>query len=147
MSAFLVSKDTLRRAVLGFATVVPHYNNRATRNGQSHVLDIDTLNLIARDFYALNVRAVNGRYNENEDTTLPRDIFQKNELHYAPNFLDCFHRKEVVNQLKSLECLSYQCAENATFSDPLYGLISGAIGGMASYIVKSLDDYKDAAWG
>lgn len=150
MSAFVVSDDTLRRAVIGFATVVRQYGERFTAtgaSGQSHVLDVDTLNQIARDFYALNVRAVNGRYNEDSDTTLPGDIFQKHELLYAPFFLDCFQRRGVIAQLKSLECLSYQCAEDATINDPLYAVIQEAQGKLALYIVKGMEEYKDAAWG
>lgn len=156
MSAFIVSDQTINNLANTF-NFIAEYDQSCGRtpyevrrliqdlkiqNGGSYptgVIFIDenqaneSAKKIAQALYDLNVRAVNYRYNKNDDTEFT-----------------AFKNKMPINNkfqlLKSLHCLIYQCSEGNIPNDPLYKRLETISSCIAIDIVKNLPEYDAAAW-
>lgn len=126
MSAFVVETQTIDRivsyllatydTVLGVRTDEPGAGDR-----------------IGRELLALNVAAVNCRYDEHEPVP---------EYRYTP-------RRAVgrVRAYKSIQCLLYQCSEGEEFAaDPAYVALEAAADRLAHAIVCDLPEYERSDW-
>lgn len=128
--------------------------------GYSIPLELNqALNLITRSgnqrkifnaLYALNVKAVNGRYNEETSTAaeMPKD----HKIVYLPKKYDCKNSIDIIEPwhyqlLKKLQCFIYQCTEDATIKDPLYKGLKDLEKEIVFYIAMNNVNYSRAMWG
>jgi len=100
--------------------------------------------------YSLNVKAVNGRYNE--DNSEAADMPKLDHVIYTPKKWDCKNSIDIIEPwhyqlLKKLQCFIYQCSEDATASDPLYKGLKELEKAIVFYIVQNNSDYSSALWG
>jgi hypothetical protein len=108
-----------------------------TMNWCLHALDTsnapcDELDCLGRDLYALNQRAVEARYGE-------EDPF--------PEFRITPCKPSKIQQLKSLHCLRYQCSEgDIPETSLLYARIEKRIHELESEIIHDLPEYDAAIW-
>ena len=104
--------------------------------------------IIFNALYSLNVRAVNGRYNDNEPE----------EIEKPKNYPTLYHPRDYKNGhdlikpwhyklFKTLQCFIYQCCEDATINDPLYKALERLEHVIAFYIVQNQEEYTKAPWG
>lgn len=100
--------------------------------------------------YALNVRAVNGRYNDNEPdaTEMPKTrptLYHPAEWNAASSiyFIEPWH----YQLLKTLQCFIYQCTEDATINDPLYKALKDLEHTIIYFIATNSPEYSAAVWG
>ena len=98
--------------------------------------------------YSLNVRAVNGRYNNNEQETIEKPtqypvIYHPKDYGNGHDIIRPWH----YQLLKTLQCFIYQCCEDATINDPLYKALEELEKTIAFYIVQNQDAYYNAQWG
>jgi len=137
MSAFVVSDSTINAAVSWIddqrgsfsfisGTLLPGYDIKH---------DPEALGRLAADMFALNVDAVNARYNGGADPPLD---FKYAKDYSAPN---------AVRAFKLLECWRYQCSEGDVPETPLYQLMDRIIGEIACEIVHATEAYDRAPWG
>ena len=89
---------------------------------------------IAKALYALNVGAVNCRYNETDTT----------EYTGFKNVLPCNSKHQTY---KTLRCLLYQCSEGDTPEKPLFKQLESISDALAHDIVSSSKEFDQAAWG
>ena len=98
--------------------------------------------------YSLNVKAVNGRYNDNEPETIEKPtqyptLYHPRDYANGHDIIKPWHYK----LLKTLQCFIYQCCEDATINEPLYKALEELEKTIAFYIVQNQDDYVNAPWG
>ena len=98
--------------------------------------------------YSLNVRAVNGRYSDNE----PEEIEKPKQYPTLYHPQDWQNGHAIIKPwhyqlLKSLQCFIYQCCEDATKKDPLYLALEKLENTIVFYIVQNQEDYTRATWG
>lgn len=108
---------------------------RMSGEWRSHDLDsahgVDTL---GQALFDLNQAAVNGRYRLTDEA--PRFKFQ-----YFRHVID------KVEALKALQCLCYQCHEDATVDSPLLAELNTCKNALAFEIIRKLPGYDAAPWG
>lgn len=90
---------------------------------------------LAANLYAMNARAVNQRYND-DNTEDYGDSFRSASLY--PN--DVYFYKQLANFL-------YQCSEGSVPNEPLYKVLEMVCHRLADEIVSKLHEYKEAPWG
>lgn len=90
---------------------------------------------IYRALYIMNLRAYNGRYNDNV----------KEFAKYAPAPAPAPF--EMVAFFKSVQCYLYQCAEDPVYQSDLYNAIEDLKNRIATSIVCRLPGYEEADWG
>lgn len=100
--------------------------------------------------YALNVKAVNGRYNDNtpDTTEMPKEY--KTIFHVkAWDGKNSTYKIEPWHYqlLKRLQCFIYQCTEDATINDPLYKALKDLEHTIIYFIVTNSPEYSAAIWG
>lgn len=141
MSAFVVSEETMTRAVRGLLAL--HYGHPITAEiGRIKTDSRDAGSLIGRALFALNAEAVAQRYDEepDEDTAdLSRNFVYLARL--VPQTI-----AQLVDSFKALQCLAYQCREGHCDKTPLYSELQQAIAALAVVIVGKLPNYSTAAW-
>lgn len=87
---------------------------------------------IYRKLFIMNLRAYNGRYNDNV----------KEFAKYAPSLPP----SDLLQLYKYMECYLYQCAEAPVYDTPLYNVIENLAGRLAKTIIRSLPQYEDKEW-
>jgi hypothetical protein len=139
MSAFIVSKECMDRAVAGLVSL-------QTRE----LAGVDVLGApdrqlaltdIGRKLFAMNVRAVNGRYPNHSPQSTPDYAYQgpTHATEHVPADV-------LVLRYKALQCLVYQCSEDATIGDPYLGELNTSANRLAARIVSMLPAYNKAPW-
>ena len=150
MSSFVVSEDTMRRAVRAICS----------RNWYGQIIStfagIDTSaptapTEIGRRLFTLNIEAVYQRYPDTQDTgelpgeddslSMPRTFrAPKPATVQAP-------MGQLAGDLKALGCLRYQCSEGDVPNAPLFVALAEAIGVLSYDIVSRMPEYERAPWG
>lgn len=132
MSAFVVGDDTMHRVVWAI-----HYDIHEARWGYLFdtikINNEDDLNKLGQMLYDMNTNAVNQRYRESDDPPVYR---------WKPS-----HDSSVIQNLKSMRCLSYQCCEGNVPETRLYAALEQAINTLCWKIINDLTEYKEAEWG
>lgn len=88
---------------------------------------------LAADMYAMNVRAVNGRYGD--DTPEGPYAFGGGNL------------RGRIATYKALRCYLYQCSEGDVPEEPLYKALDTWAQRLADEIISALPEYEAAPWG
>ena len=115
MSAFVVSEQTIGRAVSALRTIHAAKALIFTHTGRAIDGD-DDAKLLCRQMFALNVAAVRERYQDTADSLIPNGFDAALDPTCSP-----------VHALKSLNCWLYQCDESAALIEtPLYQALDQA---------------------
>lgn len=117
MSAFIVSQETMRRAV----TAMDDHNSSC-----------EALDVLGAQLYALNARAVSQRYGRPEEAPA---------YEHRPLFSASRHQL-----FKSLNCLIYQCSEGDVPKHLLYEAMQKRATQLAFDIATGLPEYDKAVW-
>jgi len=121
VSAFIVTNRTMDHVIAAITSNANYMPNRRE--------DPDT---IGTALFDLNARAVAGRYRD--DTTAPAYAFD-----YPTDTTP-------IQQFKAVQCLSYQCSEDATIDDPLLAMLNDLKAALAGHIIAELPAYNAAKW-
>lgn len=97
---------------------------------------------VGRRLYALNVRAVNGRYPSHPSEPLPEYAYTSPVR--VPSLASGRAVAPLVGAYKALRCLEYQCSEDATMAAPLMADLAALRAVVADRIVCALPEF-DAA--
>lgn len=138
MSCFIVDRACMTRAVR--AIRAQQYGGPLiTRFAHIYTDETYAGRDIGRALFALNARACAGRYCKQVDCpdaeTFDFDDFRPLR---GADLIACY---------KSLECLRYQCAEDATIESPLFVAMTEALPVLAQMIVHAMPAYDAAEWG
>jgi hypothetical protein len=144
MSAFIGSPRLYARIYAGISADKRLDQARATRQLAAAAAEWrqpedgdDMRPAIMRGLYALNVKAVNHRYDEDTDCALPPSC----EAAFGADMITA-HR-----YLKALQCLLYQMSEGTEVpAHPLYKAVEFAISALALRIVERSPEYEAAGW-
>jgi hypothetical protein len=133
MSAFLVSNETMQRAVeaifvaeAGYGDVVEVNPKAATELGQQ--------------LFEINQAALAARYGDNDEP--PKFVGKGFTARIKAGPAQVLN----VQRLKSLQCLTYQCAEGDVPETALFKRAEAAEGKLAQKIVAQTPEYEKAAW-
>src|SRR5437879_6122546 len=135
MSAYIVEHKTINTIVSWLADELRR-NPFLREKANKFKVDVESAGWekqLAQAMYALNVSAVNQRYNE------------KNTPHgfvYQP----VFYRSRIA-AFKSLQCWKYQCTEGTIPETNLYQYVEELEKQIAINMVIALPQYDEAAWG
>ena len=134
MSAFIVSKKTMDRAVM------------ALKLAGNDLAATDPTALGSR-LYMLNIEAVGQRYPGESPDTMPgcyTDGQHPDGTQGYKHTAEPFYTKTAA--LKALDCLIYQCSEGTIPQTELYKEIQDRAGQLARYIVSETKEYDQARW-
>ena len=140
MSAFMVSDSTINAAVTWISLKDRDHN---FSHISSHMLpeagyDVkDDPARLAAEMFALNVEAVNARYQGGAEQFRPLDFQYQIDL----------SARGAIGALKLLQCWHYQCSEGGVPETKLYQLMDRVIGAIALGIVCGTEEYDRAPWG
>jgi len=143
MSAFVVSDSTINAAVSWISFTD---RDRSFSHLTSYLLpeagydiknDPEALPRLASEMFALNVDAVNARYQGGAEQFRTLDFTYQLDL----------SARGAVGALKLLQCWHYQCSEGDVPETPLYQLMGRVIGAIALGIVCQTEAYDRAPWG
>ena len=142
MSAFIVSRKTMARAVSGF--VDGHVSaggplpERVRFGGEVFNTLTADLAMLGRALYRLNQWAVRDRYGTDDP---------------VPDFAYTGRTSSPVRSLqtlceesKALRCLVYQCSEGDAAKSPAYAELVEAANRLDGRIIRSLPQWNEAAW-
>lgn len=110
-----------------FGVVLPRYDYNA-RN--------DLFTEIGKKILRLNIDAVNGRYNENDNYTYADEYKFNDNLKVSD-----------MQGLKSLHCIIYQCSEEGTDNQELYKRLVDLKNKIQYYLLSCTQEYEEATWG
>jgi hypothetical protein len=135
MSAFIVENSTMQRAV----------NAIALAEGIHDHVACDRLGTA---LFALNVRAVTGRYGDRVGAADLPAPYKHVSIAVPPptNVHSGAERAKLCVLLKGLECLLYQCAEGDCPECDLYIRADTAAARLRSAIINGLAEYVAAPW-
>ena len=140
MSAFMVEDHTINRVVTWLRREVQTTRFRLDRLAREYDVDLTSENWdekLARAMFQLNCDGVNARYGEGEaEKFRPLTFTYKTEVYHS-----------LVQVLKSLRCLLYQCSEGEVPRTMLYQFFEEVEHHLAVKIVSSLPEYDTATWG
>ena len=126
MSAFLVAKETIHKAVFAMCRV-PH--------GHGWKPAAEDMDKVGRELWRLNAQAVSARYSE------PPEEIADEEYDYPLRVYP------LPVALKALQCLIYQCSEgDIPKTSGLYQQMRDAELRLACEIVQAMPEYENAAW-
>jgi hypothetical protein len=133
MSAFVVAKVTIDRVVsaLAFQHPTASYGARKFTEFGYDLTQESDCSFLGRDLWAMNVAAVNQRYEENEAA----QPYTFTRVNVGP-----------MQAVKSMKCLRYQCSEGDVPDRPLYKALDYAIASLAEHIVSAPPEYERAKW-
>jgi hypothetical protein len=141
MSAFIVSTDCMDRVVHGFVL------------GLSRSLSDELRNETGRRFFDLNIEALRQRYGSADDM-MPEDWRPQDYTYSEPPAVpDC---PPLVDSLKAIHCLRYQCTEGDVPLHKLYALLTNAGETLKRKIqtelrmfgeIENTPEYQRASWG
>lgn len=126
MSAFIVSDETMEAvlfAVFKKSSVWLTHDLRTSKGMRE----------LGQELVNLNYQAVNYRYNEEDE---PHKFVYKSTGHKYNKF----------QQLKSIQCLLYQCSEGNVPENNYYKELKRIEKSLISEIVHSLKEYDEAQW-
>jgi hypothetical protein len=135
MSAYIVGNKTINTIVTLLADELretPFLRERAQAY-KVDVVSIDWKDRLAKAMLALNVSAVNQRYDEEN---APHDFIYQ-PVPYGSR----------IAAFKSLQCWKYQCTEGNIPETNLYKFFEELLELIAVDIVTALPEYERAAWG
>jgi hypothetical protein len=125
MSAFVVNPSVIDK-VVGYMYDGQHDEHVRGRNYTS-----DEFNEFGRALYAMNVNAVNQRYEDNNE----------------PPTYNYRRRNPTRHEtLKAMHCLRYQCSEGNVPECALYAKLTEAIHSLADDIVTDSPEWDAAPW-
>ncbi len=133
MSAYIVEDKTINKVI----TFLDNDQNMRSYLHHNLGLDLDSHEkafAFGKKLLALNIQAVNERYDENK-SIVPNGY----EFHYELT--------DQIGAYKALQCLIYQCSEGDIPKTNLYKMLQEISGYMAHSIVSSLQVYKERPWG
>lgn len=132
MSSFFVSKATIDACV----TAINHNAAYHRDHGQLYATSNDTL---GKDLWKMNRDAINARYAK--DLTEDFDMEAKIAAYRYKTT-----RPTMVQMLKSLQCLAYQCSEGKVPERELFKQLERVADLIKDRIVSDLPVYQNAAW-
>ena len=136
MSAYIVEADTLYR-VINLITKINYVNNSLKPIKDEAIL---TPQILFNKLNTLNRFAISERYEAEKMTDKPS---------YKFNLERCNQVVSNTNQyqnFKSLQCLTYQCAEGEAFKSDLYKSLEEFERSFAVQIISSLKQYEQSTW-
>ena len=134
MSSFIVSKGCMNNIISGL------FNKHNFKNSYSNIYKRQNLNeskdyiRLANDLFKMNNRAVVQRYGRDDD-------YSKIE-----KFKDFNGHISIMQLLKSVQCLKYQCSEGEVPQEELFKWLNDLETCLAHYIVGNLPSYQEARW-
>lgn len=144
MSAFLVTRAHMDRVVTALIDSDLCPFARTFANTLRRQLDADD---IGRKLFALNGRAVRTRYAHHADMQ-QEGIAEAADYRWRPMFQPQAPRLDrLCTYAKALDCLAYQCSEDATIDDPLLAELRQFQTSLAFAIVTELPQYEAVPWG
>ncbi len=132
MSAYVVENKTINKII----TFLNGNQDMRSYLYHSKGIDLDTHEKsqnFGQRLLALNIQAVNERYNESES------VFQPFEFHYELT--------DEIGAYKALRCLIYQCSEGDVPKTELYKTLNDIENYMAHLIISRLKIYDERPWG
>lgn len=90
---------------------------------------------IYKSLYELNLKAVNDRYNRQDN--------------YFENYVEnkYFENNYTIQQFKNLQCFIYNCDFDTTTETRIYKLLRELENNFAIYLIGQMEEYKKAKWG
>lgn len=162
MSCFILSERALAALADGMEKVLNMGYNFAGLDAPRSLRDaleensadkygfFDTKDIYTQ-LYKLNARAYSGRYPYDPADETPPDFPAVSPLLQRVEWdgkTHCFKiTPDHFKYLKLLECLIYQCAEDATDRDPLYLALKEYQKNWCNFLVHNNPDYSRAPWG
>ena len=141
MSAYVVDDSTINRIVSYFYTKSLgdrfYWPNRTIEEAGYNLEDKTDRERLANDMFALNVRAVNGRYGEGQAAE-----FRPLDFQYMAAI-----PPQTIGAYKALDCLLYQCSERDVPNSDLYKMLWEVKVRLACEIVDNLPQYNRESWG
>ena len=138
MSAYIVNKKTIDKIVTHIynqqlETVKSYYPAiyQASQENDNDGLQPVNPQKLGQRLWAMNVKAVDARYKEQNPVELYR-------------FDLCVSRR--IQTYKSLQCYLYQCSEGDVPQLPLYQELQQLLSDIASTIINNLSEYEEADW-
>ena len=128
MSAFVVDHKTIDR-ILSFL----FFNSKSTYFSNDYA-DEKKLTETGRKLLKMNIKAVNYRYDE------------KRNFDYAERYDAKISPVSVLQALKSLQCLLYQCSEGKIPRMKLYKEFREIERRILHFIIDEMPGYKKAEW-
>lgn len=128
MSAFIVSENHINVIVSYFVDSRPMYRLYAKINGAYQYLTHENAAKVAQTLYAENVRSVDVRYSEENDSRYTFKYLPMARLHYS-----------IADIAGALDCLEYQsCETDDYYRTEAYALITA----MRKRLLKRLQDHE-----
>ncbi len=136
MSSYLVQQEV----IAGISKFIYYF--RDIYGGLKNILDKHDFDKSDDDFvftfgeslYRLNLEALKERYGDD-----PKE-YKK----YNPDFYPDF---SIIETIKHLQCLEYQCSEGNIPEKHLFKLIEELISYFMMVYIEELEEYKEARWG
>ena len=133
MSSFFVSKATIDACVAAI-----HHN--ATYDSTHGMLYATSMDSLGKELWAMNRDAVHARY----PAIYPPEITEYDNRIAAYRYKTTF--PTLVQMLKSIQCLAYQCSEGKVPERELYKQLERVAELLKDRIVSDLPVYKAAKW-
>jgi hypothetical protein len=140
MSAFMVEDQTINRVVTWLKREAQRSRFTLDWLAREYSVDLTSDNWdekLAKAMFQMNCDGVNARYGEGEaEKFRPLNFTYKTEVYHS-----------LVQVLKSLQCLLYQCSEGHVPGTKLYQFFEEVEHHLALQIVIGLPEYDKATWG
>ncbi len=144
MSAFVVSTETMDRVVNAICHVGKY--GRVIESFAGIGTDAPGAGTeIGRRLFAMNIRAVRQRYGERARDTWTLDQHRTYRHTPLPSPLPMSY-SELIDAVKAMDCLAYQCAEGDVPRSRLFKELGAAIGLVSHYIICGGPEYDRAPW-
>ena len=136
MSAYIVEADTLYR-VINLITKINYVNNSLKPIKDEAIL---TPQILFNKLNTLNRFAISERYEAEKMTDKPSYKFNLERYNQVVSNTNQYQN------FKSLQCLTYQCAEGEAFKSDLYKSLEEFERSFAVQIISSLKQYEQSTW-
>lgn len=151
MSAFVVSTSCINRVVAvicgrgEYGPIVRQFDGIDTQSRGAATE-------IGRRLLSLNIEAVMQRYPDTQDNpaALPGDtdaLWQRDHYKAAAGRAGKLDTATLIDGVKALQCLAYQCSEGDVTETPLFRELTAAAGTVALEVVRRQPAYSQAEWG
>lgn len=159
MSAFVIGKDTMDRAVAAICGTDKYYRSVVLLLDGTPTNQSDSPTTIGRRLFAMNIEAVTQRYDDcrEDPNNLPGPCDAEGGSTVVNMATEYQFGGETLNKrsgkakwtaaLKSLVCLHYQCSEGDVVETSLFKELDRAIRQIAVDIVSNTPEYQKAEWG
>jgi len=157
LSSFIVRPETINRIVTYLDTMTAggsiwastykrllekYHLDNIEKGARILILDSDEWPKdMAKKLLDLNISAMNQRYSEN--TGLKDVAYMKTK---GVDFTYHFTPSPLIQVYKSIQCLSYQCAEGDVPQTELYKFLDELENTIAHEIVSQIPEYSKAGW-